>query len=701
MTLARRMLCAVCEPITASRLSDDTYDHQPSLAALKSSAEANCSFCKLIWASLVKDTDLRTILAYCDQEVSGEEEDDKKAVDTGVRLSTINPLIPYHHTKGFQPEEVPHFTVYVGIGTREDTWKNTSTGIEGKLRLYARLGDSAAQHFHGREVAEAPTADSCFHKIKQWLSHCDEKHKYCGGASSRRLPTRVVDVGPAEGSANPRLYITRDEVARYVALSYCWGAAQTVVTTEQTLEDYTVNIDVSTLSPSLRDAISITRALGLRYIWIDALCIIQQQPDLTDFKAEALKMEQYYSNAYLTLIAGNAADSRDGFLNDRPPAAAEACGLDYFFWDITRSVWTHKVGSVYACLPSSIDLGPIEKRAWTHQEAVLSHRKLSYGREQIWFECQAMLAYEDGSSLKVAVGQSSARDGATLPSLLTAARDPDLARRQREMYRLWYRNLLYYTTRTMTNPDDKFAALAGIADLVQKTVLSRYLFGLWEDDMVRGLLWQSCMFHAWGRYRVPLQPRRGSPLPSWSWASVEGPIWVDYPENKDSRFSKAENLRVKMLSMNHATDSLDPIHSETLVRRSFELKLQGILKRVHATNPDKFLNSSVHRWRTYKQLKLRAQVTALVPETALHSSGRKDKINDPSRDDQGRVIGLGYFDFVDDAHSHDELWCMQLIREEGLLLQHCGDGTYRRLGLLVVVDDDWFGVEHGREITLV
>ena len=156
MTLARRMLCAVCEPITASRLSDDTYDHQPSLAALKSSAEANCSFCKLIWASLVKDTDLRTILAYCDQEVSGEEEDDKKAVDTGVRLSTINPLIPYHHTKGFQPEEVPHFTVYVGIGTREDTWKNTSTGIEGKLRLYARLGNPTSYY---RNAVRLPDHD--------------------------------------------------------------------------------------------------------------------------------------------------------------------------------------------------------------------------------------------------------------------------------------------------------------------------------------------------------------------------------------------------------------------------------------------------------------------------------------------------------------------------------------------------------------
>ncbi|KAI9747105.1 MAG: hypothetical protein M1815_004623, partial [Lichina confinis] len=603
------MLCAICEPITISHLSHGTYDHQPSLAALKSSAEADCSFCKLIWASLDKDTDLETMLAYCDQQVSDEQGEDVNAVDTRVRLETLNPLIPYHHMTGWQPEDIQldTFMVYVAVGASEDVQNSFKTDITGKLRLYARL------------------------------------------------------------------------VAHYVALSYCWGAPQTVVTTEQTLEDYTVDIDVSTLSRSLRDAIRITQALGLRYIWIDALCIIQEQPHLSDFKAEALKIGQYYRNAYLTLIAGNAADSRDGFLNDRPPAAAEACSLDYFFWDITRSIWTHKVGSLYACLPSSVDIGPTEERAWTYQEAVLSNRKLTYGREQIWFECQAMMAYEDGSSEKVVAGQSSARTGTVLPSLRMAAEDPDLTRRKREMYRLWYRNLVPYTTRTTTKPDDKFAAVAGIADLVQKTVLSRYLFGLWEDDMVRGLLWRSCMYHAQGPHRVPLKPRRGSPLPSWSWASVEGPISVTFGETTDCRFSNAENRRAKILGMDNATGSLDPIYSETLTRSSFELKFEGILKHVHATNPDEFFDRAGERWLTYQKAQLRPQVTALVPETALHFNRGKDRDNDPSPDERDRVIGLGYFDLVDDAHSQTELWCVQLISQEGLLLKHCGDGAYRRL----------------------
>ena len=136
------------------------------------------------------------------------------------------------------------------------------------------------------------------------------------------MPTRVIDVGPTTSeltsSTHVRLISTDGVQDPYIALSYCWGADTTGVFTLHS-ETYSLmtgrgGICVSRLARTHREVISLVRALGFRYLWIDALCIIQG--DAADWERESKTMARVYGNAALTVIAGRSAGSKDGFVTN-------------------------------------------------------------------------------------------------------------------------------------------------------------------------------------------------------------------------------------------------------------------------------------------------------------------------------------------------------------------------------------------------
>jgi Heterokaryon incompatibility protein (HET) len=344
------------------------------------------------------------------------------------------------------------------------------------------------------------------------------------------LPTRVVDI-----SGKPTVVVTNATRAEYIALSYCWGPSNSnLLLTQETLLEYqTCGIDMDRLPKTIRDAILVTKKLGLNYIWIDALCIIQREDDLKDFIAEASSMAEYYSNAYLTVVAGLAADCANGFLNSRSPSKAAPCEIPYNRPETQDSSEEQNLGSIYLCLPTSVAIGPTTTRAWTLQETELSRRVLIFGQDQFSFKCQKLEFLENGDWIRTA--QNSANWSAIdikLPSLYSIAStgDGDI---DAYMYRRWRFYLSQYSRRSMTNPQDKFAALAGLAKRVKQYVRSKYMFGIWERDLVRELLWTA--FPKMGRMD-PLK-RAVIHAPSWSWAGVDGAITVDNSARLDSWYT--------------------------------------------------------------------------------------------------------------------------------------------------------------------
>lgn len=159
--------------------------------------------------------------------------------------------------------------------------------------------------------------------MRGWLDVCDQKHERydCHSEHTSVLPTRVIDVGEGAYSDSVRLYCSKkDEEGSYVALSHCWGKftdeqRERFCTFKRNINDRVRGIETSTLPKSFRDAIRVTRELGQRYIWIDSLCIIQD--DSEDWRREANTMEMVYSMAYITIAATSAHHSTQGFLKPR------------------------------------------------------------------------------------------------------------------------------------------------------------------------------------------------------------------------------------------------------------------------------------------------------------------------------------------------------------------------------------------------
>ena len=130
----------------------------------------------------------------------------------------------------------------------------------------------------------------------KWLDQCSQSHEICNLNENMPLPSRILDLKGPEGSPI-KLHITKCESAKYACLSHCWGNSKSLVLTCDNLNELTQRILTNDLPKTYMDAIDFCRGLGIRYLWIDALCIIQT--DQEDWSSEAGRMSTYYGGCYV------------------------------------------------------------------------------------------------------------------------------------------------------------------------------------------------------------------------------------------------------------------------------------------------------------------------------------------------------------------------------------------------------------------
>ena len=194
---------------------------------------------------------------------------------------------------------------------------------------------------------------------------------------SASLPTRLLYVGTIESQVI-RIHETKDtDVLQYVALSHPWGPGPEYFCTDrENIKEYEVHISFEKLPKTFQNAVTTTRRLGLQYLWIDSLCIIQG--DDGDFAQEALRMEDVYSSAYCTLAASSAKGPDDGFLVPRKEN-------EFITFDINGH-------TIYVCqfiddFEDHVLRGPLSKRGWVMQERALARRTIFFTDRQTYFEC--------------------------------------------------------------------------------------------------------------------------------------------------------------------------------------------------------------------------------------------------------------------------------------------------------------------------
>jgi hypothetical protein len=326
-------------------------------------------------------------------------------------------------------------------------------------------------------------------------------------------PGRLIDTG-LPGQSKIRLILTNGLPARtkYVALSYCWGRHHTGErTTNQSIGRMMEGVSIAELSQTIQDAVKVVRKLRIQYLWIDALCIIQEQPDKADWVHESKKMGQIYANAFLTIAATSASEAAQGFL-----VHSNRSGIPINFKlhknsTVEGNIFFRECTSLFSSFREDVEDSPLLRRAWVKQERILSRRTVDFSSKQIYWTCRTIRHSEDGQH-----DSEDAMEATALLQALTAlAMSPNM---DWAFFRAWADLVQTYSTLELTHESDRLPALDGIADVSKKVLPGRYLSGIWEANLSQGLLWEAA--------EHPAKPLPETYVSSWSWASVVGPVFA-------------------------------------------------------------------------------------------------------------------------------------------------------------------------------
>ncbi|KAH6714385.1 hypothetical protein BKA61DRAFT_605165 [Leptodontidium sp. MPI-SDFR-AT-0119] len=400
---------------------------------------------------------------------------DKKSEPLGP--STLKPPAVAGLSGRLVPEKV--------VSIREDT-RQSSTQSEiishksGKARLRFANEQGPEPLDPSCSIGARSINDSVL-QIRHWLQTCLETHRLCRSALNSRLPARVLHVGQTDQS---KIFLVepQDNTA-YMSLN---------------LQACREGILVDSLPTSFQHAIELARCLDVKYIWIDALCILQN--DKRDWEIEGSKMADIYQSSLLTVAMTNGSNPDEDCLPKIEIKTIDGiqARLIYHFLDLY--------------LPNG-SYFPLTQRAWAFQERILAPRVLHFGPHELFWECLSDEKCECGRTVKFRVNKKDC-------SCLLVQESGDRPDVQLDIF--WRSVVEFYSNHKLTFKADRLPALAGIAVAMQNIRHGTYLAGLWSDSLVLDLLWRPSSDIG----------TRLSRSPSWSWATIDGPVEY-WPFSKD------------------------------------------------------------------------------------------------------------------------------------------------------------------------
>jgi hypothetical protein len=393
--------------------------------------------------------------------------------------------------------------------------------------------DVVGRYYGGESVSEERLQG-----VRDWLDKC-LKHPGCRkslsgteniDARDAPLPTRCIEI---KGD-KILLQDTINLRGTYVTLSHRWNSStELCITTTYNLADRQNEVEVSSLSKTFQDAISVTRRLSIRYIWIDSLCIIQDGDGYADWNRESTKMAQYYQRSILTLAA-TSGSVEDGLCPTESHDIRRIVRLPYRDMSGVQRGYFYlypeeNLSKVYR---ETIRSSELLQRGWVFQEWLLSRRIVCFTPFGTLIECQSRDPRNIcGESLKIKIAKDD-----PLPLFLKRL----FGFESSNISNLWYTIVEAYSALNLTNPaQDRIKALSGIAleygramekslatsrKLLSSSLFaatSEYACGLWPDDLHVGLLWQ---------HKNPCSTnQRIEAAPTWSWASITGRVSLNRP----------------------------------------------------------------------------------------------------------------------------------------------------------------------------
>lgn len=409
------------------------------------------------------------------------------------------------------------------------------------------------------DVVEDSSTQAAFDRAAQWLSYCMKYDKSCKPPNQDFVPRRLLNVGHRNQTSVPFLFEPAEPLA-CACLSYCWGenVGDVLKTTTSNLTQHYKEIPLNSMPKSIQDAVRVCRGLDITYLWVDSLCIVQDDHDA--WLQDASMMNLIYLNSHITIAALEPNSCKTGFLGK------QRFGLPGWQRRVKLRGTSEEViirPEVDRTVECSLD-----KRGWCLQETLLPYRRLCFDGNEMTWECSCQKICECGhyvwpnDKMGLIINELSL---AQLGSLLKEMASPSAPvpkptvdgsesngrylewltgtincsgrKRPERIYELWRRVVSSYSHRSLSQRSDKLIALAGLANIVrshsrdENNVASEHLAGLWKIELPFELTWRVIAFK-----HKPELPADGESdpttqedhFPSWSWASCDEVINYDF-----------------------------------------------------------------------------------------------------------------------------------------------------------------------------
>ncbi|KAM0140413.1 hypothetical protein ACHAP3_002717 [Botrytis cinerea] len=403
-------------------------------------------------------------------------------------------------------------------------------------------------HIERNPIAlQGSTSEKVMRLIKKWIKECDSntkcvEYRKFSQNKANFLPTRLLYLGDGTTGQCPQIVETRDflenrsEMARqqlqYSCLSYCWGSNLPLTTTSSTLSKYKSGLPEHEMPQLFQDAIAVSRRLGIRYLWVDALCILQDVRE--DWERESLMMSDIFYHSFITIGAATARSCHDSISSPREDLS---CTLSF-----QSSLLKEVVGSYSINLskmshksPSETDLSNSiwTSRGWVWQEQVMAQRLLIFGKNMVHLKCHGYIYSEDGTV------------GDVFGSHILRASRFQSTRVSPEYWEFWMND---FSGRQFTFPSDKLASVSGLSLEFERVLatgdhLPEYLAGHWQNGyFTDSLQWSIRSENKFSFHDMikDLHDPENYCAPSWSWASRNQGRLIMLPLRTDPKMAGAD-----------------------------------------------------------------------------------------------------------------------------------------------------------------
>ncbi|KAH7401142.1 heterokaryon incompatibility protein-domain-containing protein [Phaeosphaeria sp. MPI-PUGE-AT-0046c] len=486
-----------------------------------------------------------------------------------------------------------------------------------------------------------------------WHANCIREHTICRSSSrSGYFPTRVLDIGLSRTSG--RVQLINDPSLRkpYVALSHRWGKDVLPITIRNNLQARLQGFDMADLSPTMRSAIWITQNLHYDYIWIDALCIVQDSEE--DWFSEASQMSNVFSNAAVTIAVADAVEHSQGIFRNRESTFIRPFNIPFLRERPYRERAHLDGDGEFYLFPDAQEVrsrGPLDTRGWILQEQLLSPSILYFDRGEIFWDCITVTASESSPISASLLSEADPDEVWALKyirRMIAGSGNHDTRRDQ--ISNAWLEIIKNYSNRDLTKASDRLIALQGIITPLQRILNEDHVAGMWRTQLWRQLTWWMGPTTA--------ADQDDFPAPSWSWLSVTKRVHyhnslLGEPPEHDAVAHRYTDLRSFSFIVDRVESRLldgtsGVTGSMTVTGKSFPYRLtqMDLKKPVHRRWHAVRLKLNTGRWMLDRPVEVPLDIQCLIvaEDAATKSLVCLCIVPDAERAGMWRRVGLCHWD---------------------------------------------------------